>query len=267
MQQADAQGNRQEHKKYMLLLIMLRLAANSYQAAMFLISDLDEHPKRLPRFVIVLAPINRQIMDLWFTLIYIRDDFEPRSLLYEQGAYRELREQIDENRAQYGSDPEWQDWISSMELVAAMMEAEITLTPEQKANPHSTIPSWPHPHQLSERQTASHEFLAFLHKQFYGKISVESHLKAAGLTLVAGLLLADVGPEDHRKTVEERSIHQYKFRHACITVVILLGIISEIELHCNLNNKDQAVKVWERLADYSHDAKDVYEARYKFLLR
>jgi hypothetical protein len=49
-------------------------------------------------------------------------------------------------------------------------------------------------------------------------------------------------------------------------VIVLLGIISEIELHCDLNNKDQAAKVWERLADYSRDAKDVYEARYKSLL-
>ena len=53
----------------------------------------------------------------------------------------------------------------------------------------------------------------------------------------------------------------------CVTVIILLGIISEIELHCNLDNKDQAAEVWERLADYSPDAKDVYEARCKSLLR
>lgn len=70
---------------------MLRLAANAYQAVMFLVSDLDEHPKRSPRFVIVLPSVNRQIMDLWFSLIYIRDDFKARSLLYEQGAYRVKR--------------------------------------------------------------------------------------------------------------------------------------------------------------------------------
>lgn len=70
-----------------------------------------------------------------------------------------------------------------------MMEAEIALAAEQKLDPHSTIQSWPHPHQLSEKPTASHGFLQFLDKLFYGNLSVETHLKAAGLTLVAGPLL------------------------------------------------------------------------------
>ena len=37
--------------------------------------------KRLPRFVLVVPRINRQIMDLWFSLVYMMDDFGPRSLL------------------------------------------------------------------------------------------------------------------------------------------------------------------------------------------
>jgi len=233
---------------------------------MFLVSDLDEHPKRLPRFVIVLPPINRQIMDLWFSLAYIRDDFEARSLLYEQGAYRELRQQIDDNRARYGSNPDWQDWFSDMQELVTMAETEFAITPEQKADPHKTILSWPHPHQLSEKVTASQNFLKFLHELLYGQTSVEAHLKAAGLATVAGILLADIAPEHHRKSVEDRMIHQYKFQHVCITVIALLGIISEIELQCKLNNKEQAVKVWERLAEHSEDAKDIYEARYKSLL-
>ena len=55
---------------------MLRVAHNSYQALAFLLSDLDPHPKRLPRYVLIVPPVNRQIMDLWFSLVYIMDDFE-----------------------------------------------------------------------------------------------------------------------------------------------------------------------------------------------
>jgi hypothetical protein len=82
----------------------------------------------------------------------------------------------------------------------------------------------------------------------------------------AGILLAKTAPEDIRNRIEQRTIHQYKFRHYCRTVTILLGIVSEIENHCKLNNKEQAVKVWERLAEYNADAKDIYEARYKAML-
>jgi hypothetical protein len=52
----------------------------------------------------------------------------------------------------------------------------------------------------------------------------------------------------------------------CRTVITLLGILSEIEMHCNLSNKEQVVKIWRRLAEFNADAKDVYEARYKPML-
>jgi len=48
--------------------------------------------------------------------------------------------------------------------------------------------------------------------------------------------------------------------------VILLGIVSEIENDCNLNNKEQASKIWQCLAEYNADAKDLYETRYKTML-
>ena len=39
--------------------------------------------------------------------------------------------------------------------------------------------------------------------------------------------------------------------------MISLGVVSEIENHCNLNNKEQASKIWQRLAEYNADAKDI----------
>ncbi len=58
----------------------------------------------------------------------------------------------------------------------------------------------------------------------------------------------------------------FEFRHLCRTVVTLLSIISEIEIHCKLGNKEQAVKIWRRMAEYNADAKDIFEARYDSLL-
>jgi hypothetical protein len=263
IQDAQEANNVVEHRQLTLLLIMLRFASNSYQAVGFLLSDLDVHPKRLPRFVLVVPSINRQIMDLWFTLIYMMDDFGLRSLEYEQYAYRQLKENIDATRKRYGPDPDWQDWFAASQELHVLMETQIPLTNEQKANPEKTIPSWPHPHALSEKLTKSQKFLQFLHELVYGDTSVEAHLKPAGLMMGAGILLADLGPEHLRKNVEERTIHQYKFRHFCRTVITLLGIISEIEIHCNLNNREQAVKIWQRLAEYNADAKDVFDAHYK----
>ena len=43
----------------------------------------------------------------------------------------------------------------------------------------------------------------------------------------------------------------------------LLGIASEIEVYCKLNNREQFAKVWTLLAGYNPDAKDVYQMRYQ----
>jgi hypothetical protein len=57
IQDAQAGSNVEEHRQLTLLLIMLRFASNSYQAVGFLLSDIDQHPKRLPRFVLVVPSI------------------------------------------------------------------------------------------------------------------------------------------------------------------------------------------------------------------
>ncbi len=256
-------GSFREYRELTLLLIMLRSAANSYQALGFLLSDTEEHPKRLPRYVLVAPSINRQMMDLWFTLVYMMDDFSTRSLMYEQAAYRQLREQIAYARRRYGTAEEWRDWFEDMQELSDMLETQMPLTPEQKAKPSSAIPAWPHPHHLTEIVSKSQTFLKLLHELLYSDTSIEAHLKPAGLMMAAGILLVDIAPDHYRRAVEERSIHQYKFRHFCRTVLTLLGIISEIELHSKLGNAEQASKIWKRLTERSPDAREIYEARYR----
>jgi hypothetical protein len=214
-------------------------------------------------YVLIVPPVNRQIMDLWFSLVYIMDDFKNRVLLYEQVAYRQLREQIDKIRKRYGSDPDWSDWLEDMEDLSKLMESEIPLTSEQKANPSKEISSWPSPHDLSTKPSKCQDFLKLLDEEIYGEVSIVAHLKPAGLMQAAGIALAYIAPEAHKKMVEERTIHQFKFRNFFQTVITLLGIISEIEMYCKLGNAEQIAKVWQRMAARNHDARDIYEARYK----
>jgi hypothetical protein len=251
------------HRQLTMLLVILRFAHNSYQALGFLLSDVDSHPKRLPRYVLIVPPVNRQIMDLWFSLVYIMDDFPSRALLYEQIAYRQHRQHVDRSRKRYGSDPEWSDWLDDMEALTRMMEIGIPLSDEQKANPAKVIPSWPSPHDLSTKPSKSQDFLKFLDEEIYGDLSITAHLKPSGLMQSAMMVLADIAPERHRKLLEERTIHQYKFRNIFHTVIILLGIVSEIEMFCKLGNAEQIGKVWQRTATYNADAKEIYEFRYK----
>ena len=263
---AQAANNLAEVRQLTLLLIMLRFANNSYDAICFLLSDLDQHPRRRPSFVVVTPPINRQMMDLWFTLVYMMDEFGPRSLAYEQCAWRELGEEVSKVRQRYGADPEWQRWYEAMQKLSDKMETQIPITPAQKANPSREIHYWDTPYNLAQKNTKSQNFLRLLHDLVYHETSSEAHMKPAGLMSSATIVIADVIPEGARKELEDRIIHQYKFRHLCRTVMSLLGIASEIEMHCKLNNGEQLSKIWKLLAKHSPETKDVYEARYKLML-
>lgn len=265
LKQAELASQQEQHRDLMMLLVMLRFAINSYESVCFLLSDADKHEKRLSRFVAVVPPINRQIMNLWFSLVYIMDDFSVRMTWYELGAYRELREQIDRVR-QNSSNPDMQTRLEEMEQLARVSEVSLSVTPEQKLDPKRKIDSWPYPYNMTTKVSKSQHFLKLLDDLIYREISVEAHLNGAGLLSCAGMLLQDIAPYERQKKVAERNLHLFKYRHYWRTVITVLGIVSEIETHCQLNNKDQIVKVWQRMADNNHEAKQIYEARYKSTL-
>jgi hypothetical protein len=65
---AQESSDREAERRLSLLMIMLRVTINSYEAVCFLISNTDENPKRKDHFALVVPPANRQLLDLLFTL-------------------------------------------------------------------------------------------------------------------------------------------------------------------------------------------------------
>ena len=84
--------NPETERHWSLLLMILRLAARSYESVCFLLLSAQDDPKLLSRRALVIPPINRQMMDALFSLVYMMDDFPARSLEYELSGYRQLRE-------------------------------------------------------------------------------------------------------------------------------------------------------------------------------
>jgi hypothetical protein len=97
----DSEGERHQS----LLLIMLRLAIKSYETICFLLVSAGQDSKKLSRFALVVPPINRQVMDTLFSLIYMLDDFSARSLQYETAGYRQLREIREKHARRFAADP------------------------------------------------------------------------------------------------------------------------------------------------------------------
>jgi len=255
-------GDRNAERTLSLFLILARFTKISYESVSFIASDADDGSKRKKDFVLVLPPVNRQLMDMLFNIIYITDDFPSRSLDYELYGYRQAREQYDRAYKRFGTLPKWQQHFRDQRGFLQVMEKYLSITDEQKADPGS-IRYWVGPARLIKRTTKSQPFLKFLDTWFYSETSAQAHLNPGGLFSVAGFLLSEFAPAGERENVEGRMLQQFKFRHFSRTLILVLAILSEIDDYCHLNNRDDLVRVWGLLSGYSEEADDVYKERYQ----
>jgi hypothetical protein len=263
LKEATRRQDKETERRLSLLFMMLRFTINSYKAVCFLLTG--DSPKRNDRFALVIAPINRQILDLLFTLIYMMDDFDARSLEYELGGYRFIREFYDKFQGRFGADTKWQQWFDDQRATRKIMETYLPITQAQQTNPAS-IAYWRAPFKLKLRPSKSQDFLKFLDTWIYGEISAQAHLNAGGLFQVGALLISDLAPDDMRKVIEERNIRQCVFQHFTRTLLTVLAIATEIDTFCRLDNHDALTKLWVILSGYVEEAKDVYELRYQAML-
>jgi len=262
---AAASHDRNGEKTLSFFLILTRFTKTSYESLSFLSSSADDSSKRKREFVLVLPPINRQLMDMLFNVIYITDDFPKRSLEYELYGYRQAREQYDRVFERFGSLPNWQQHFKEQQEFLRTMETYLSITDEQKADP-GTIHYWVGPAKLVKRKTKSQPFLEFFNTWFYSETSAQAHLNPAGLFSIAMFLIAEFAPDGMRTNVEGRMLEQFKFRHFSRALILVLAILSEIESFCDLGNREDLVRVWGLLSGYAEESDDVYKKRYQGLL-
>jgi hypothetical protein len=146
------------------------------------------------------------------------------------------------------------------------MERYLSITEEQRADP-AIIRYWVGPARLIRRQTKSQSFLKFLDAWFYSETSAQAHLNPAGLFSVAMFLISEFAPGNVRENVEGRMLQQFTFKHLSRTFILVLAVLSEIDSFCQLDNRNDLVRVWGILSGYSEEADDVYNERYRDMLR
>jgi len=71
----------------LLLNLFVRFARNSYNAVRYVAGNTPEDHRRNPDYVMVVPAINRQLLDLLFSLVYMLDDLSPRSLDYQRAGW------------------------------------------------------------------------------------------------------------------------------------------------------------------------------------
>jgi hypothetical protein len=107
IRRAESANNMEVSRCLTLLDVMLRFANNSYRAVRYVMAETPDDPARKPNYALIIAPVNRQLLDLLFSLVYMLDDFPTRSLQYQRAGWREATEEYHEFKTEFSRDPEW----------------------------------------------------------------------------------------------------------------------------------------------------------------
>ncbi len=258
-------GEGNAERCFSLLNVMFRFARNSYDAVRYVAGNTPEDYRRRPNYVLVVPAINRQLLDLLFSLVYMLDDLSARSLQYQRAGWRELDQEYRMFRTRFSKDPEWKQQFKNVKGVLDDMIRRFRITETERKNP-KLIPFWKHPFELKDEATESRPYLRYLEKWLYGDTSAQAHMSFGGLAMVGCFLVADIVGGQDEEWVKNRIILQYHFRHFSRTAIVMLAIATEIDAHFRLGNAAAASYLWNIFAEYSAEAKEMIEHRYENVL-
>ena len=255
-------GHKDAERCLVLLNLMVRFAHNSLNAVLYLCADSPDDPNRKPNYVLVVPNINRQLLDLLFSLVYMLDDLSKRSLEYQRAGWRELTEEYKQYYQRFSKDPEWKTHFRLVRETFENAADRFNITPEERKDPE-LVPYWGTPTQLKDKQTKSRQYLRYLIKWLYGDTSAQAHFSFGGVIKVSPYIFAPLVGGQAQEQVDNRTIHQYRYQQISRTAIIALAIATEINRHCNLGNDERVYYLWTVFAEHSSEAKEMFEARYK----
>jgi hypothetical protein len=247
-----------------LLNIFVRCAINSYNAVLYFAGDIPEDPRRKPNFVIAVPPINRQLLDLLFTIVYLLDDYRPRVREYMRSGFRELAEEQHQWKTTFGNNPDYKAHIRNMDQMLIDLARDLEISPDLRRDA-SRFPYWPHPDKIQELRTKSRPFLRHLNKWFYHDTSAQSHLTFGGLLKISFFFLAEHLGGARQELIERRFLQQFRGQQMSRTMVLTLAIAAEADAFGRLGNNQRIRFIWPVLGDTFVEARELWDSRYEKL--
>lgn len=247
-----------------LLNLFVRFAMNSYKTVLYFGGDTPEDPRRKLNYVIAIPAINRQLLDLLFTMVYLLDDLKPRIREYMRSGWREIYEERHDLRTSFGSDPAYRKHITNLGSLLKDLGNGLRLTEAEKKEPR-TFRYWPHPDTIADLPSKSRPFLKHLNKWFYHDTSGHSHLTFGGLLKVSMFLISENLDEIDRTLVENRFLQQFRGQQMSRTMMITLAIATEADAYCKLRNQEAIKYIWPIISETFVEARELWDLRYREL--
>jgi hypothetical protein len=251
-----------------MFVIHLRAAHMTYRSGLYVAGDKPPDPGRLTEFCASLPLLNRSIVDMLFTVLFVLEDVPGRSAWYRESDYREASLELKRYTTEYGGLPEWQEYLGHLSVACNMSAYLASLTPAQRANP-TTLRSWPNPgamkdYGVSPRAPLSpvREFMKYLHDFYFVDLSQQAHFGAWGMVKRGAFLLDEIRSSTNTGEV----INKYRYYQFAQSVALVLALASEIEVHFEFGLRTDLQYIWAIATPVFEVVKEMHRKRYRDLL-
>jgi len=242
-----------------LFVMYQRAAQMALVSSLYLCGDVPPDPRRKAEFCVSLAPINRALLDILFTVAFILEDVPSRCEWFHEAGWREARLELDRYIVEYRAFPEWQPWLSELTDFVKAGSGLANLTPQQAADPRA-LRSWPTPGAMARYGVSPDQplaplraFMKYLDDFFYIDLSQQAHLAAWGMAKRTSFLLDEI--RDMPTTPGQ--VRKYRYYQIGQAVAFVLALASELEAHFDFGLRQSLLFVWDlaRPAGLNHGAR------------
>lgn len=245
------------------LLVAMYSTQTIYGTIKYIGADKPGDPDRKLEYGLVISALNRQLVDLLFSIIFMRYRPKSRSMWFHRSGWREVQNALEILRTVRGSSSQWVNVINKWEANQEHLRRIYRISTKKARDPKA-FRRWPLPGEIKGRtdipkRTAS--FLTFLYDWYYKDLSQYSHLTGGGIIRMYSKLLLE---EDKGR---DRILKTMKWNNYLTATTISLAICTEVNSIGNFGRGNRLAYLWNILAENFAEANDLYERRYRRVLR
>lgn len=248
-----------------------------YKTIIFLCLDKVDDIERDSYYVLSTPQLNRSLMEILFSMIYLLEDFPTHCKLFFKYLLTEKEQKLDALKENFSGIQKWDHYLKDQYIKLAKFKCDIekylSLTKDEKKKLGNAIlqsPHFPSPSRIIKRLNYSDSdnlnILEFLNSTLYMELSSMSHLAPSGVIDFSKFHLpTNENIFFYENSIKSKTDEIQKFRQEqlCISFGLMLALYSEIELNFNYGYKENLNILWLRFNEIGNDfIKELYMQRY-----
>lgn len=249
-------GDAFTHGGQFTLKSMFGLATINYGAsiALYLISE-----ERRLNIYLAMPAVNRALLESFFSIVFLLDDFQENHKLFIRNSWREKAEQLAGYREFFSGIPKWDDYMAEEEVrvqkYAESVDRMVGLDSAHRQNPNN-MQRLPRVSKIvgylrSRRQDVW--LYSYFERIHYVPLSHFVHSQPSGI-IATGNIQKNGNKSNPKKFVTDQQ---------WIAISLMLSIVSELELHFHFGLNAKLSYVWEVARHYSDYIEEPFSKWYQ----